>query len=573
MQDDPINLVDDDSSSDGTFSTENSPVANRGEADILPSSDSMPDAPTRSSSSQNLERLVLMMNTNASNVTFQLEQNAAAQRADSLQLREALLTLSATVQRSYERSHVTGGYYRTPTQEDRRSLPVDVSDPSASADPKHARSLPKRDSASKRSSPTAGQRRVAHLNKTIAGTAVTKTENSGQRKFDYDDLEQDINEEHEDASSSHSTASRQGLNQFSELVADRKANLATVKNRYGHVQTVHIPLDDKPYTLLTNTVAAVVTWYNNLVPYAKNGGTLHYCDLINDRVREAIQRRSGITQAAFSALSNNDAIDHLFALVRPVNTLEWTHQFNANLKYPVHSPEFIFHQTVTMKLDTLATFASKAVDLVYVLGDFASPSDRDVRKMFEHLLPPTMLALVRDYSIDIKSSFLKFLEILKENVANSVDTERHAAPVRQLIVKGTSPVTRSQTQQSRPSTYGERARLNVLTADDIYGPGEEDPTEPPAMSPEETQLLEENGIFALVSPTTPTQYAAVKKELEYPPHLRFPVGKQPCWTWYNSNTCTNGMANCKFDHDRARIDQYVEIKRQREAYLPPRPIK
>ena len=135
MQDDPINLVDDDSSSDGTFSTENSPVANRGEADILPSSDSMPDAPTRSSSSQNLERLVLMMNTNASNVTFQLEQNAAAQRADSLQLREALLTLTASVQRSNERSHVTAGYYRTPTQEERRSLPVDVSEPSGSADP------------------------------------------------------------------------------------------------------------------------------------------------------------------------------------------------------------------------------------------------------------------------------------------------------------------------------------------------------------------------------------------------------------------------------------------------------
>ena len=248
MQDDPINLVDDDSSSDDTFSTENSPTTNRGGADILPSTDGAPDAPTRSSSSQNLERLILMMNTNASNLTLLLEQNAAVQRADSLHLREALLTLTATVQRTNERSQSSAGYFRTPTQEERRSRPVDVSEPSGSADPKQAAPLPKRDPAPKRSSPTAGQRRVAHWNKTISGTAVTKTVHSGQRKFDYEDLEQDIDDEQEEEASTHSTASRQGLNHFADLVADRKASLDTVKTRYGHVQTVHVPLDDKPYT-------------------------------------------------------------------------------------------------------------------------------------------------------------------------------------------------------------------------------------------------------------------------------------------------------------------------------------
>jgi len=114
--------------------------------------------------------------------------------------------------------------------------------------------------------------------------------------------------------------------------------------------------------------------------------------------------------------------------------------------------------------------------------------------------------------------------------------------------------------QSRPSTYEQRHKFNLLTADDIYGPGDE-PDEPEELSAEEQAELEQHGLYNMVSHT---KYGEIKKDLDYPVHLRFPDGKNPCWAFHNNGACT--ADNCPFSHDRDRNENYIRIRKLRVAF-------
>jgi hypothetical protein len=481
--------------------------------------------------------------------------------------------------------------------------PIDVSEPSNSADPKT------------KASPTRQAPSTKGLHMPIRGRTALSTSAQAAKTFPFSkpllkasrkiasDLEdtpddEDAQEEGDEApeeseADSHSTTSRPGMAMFSALVARRKSLLSGATSRYQHVSTVYVPVDDAKYTLSTNSIPAVVKWYSKLMFYVKDGGTKHYCDLISSRIAEAIQRKCSITPEKFYSLSDQETIDYLFAFVRPNKSLEWSQHFRTCLPYPAYSQTFLNQQTLLMKLDDLAKFVDSTLDIIFVLGDYASPPDRDIRRLFESLLPTTIKDMVKDFSIDVRLPFLKFLPLLKDHIAEESDEQRAAAPLQSHLYScnvmraSNSPGVQAfntyhanrreqHERQVRASTYKQRAELGVLTADDIYGPGDELPsTEPEStLSAHETQLLEDHGIYAMVSPVKEVHYAATKREIDYPPHLRFPEGPKPCWTYYNTGICPNKDAGkCPFEHQQDRIVAHVEIKRQREAFLPPKQLK
>lgn len=90
------------------------------------------------------------------------------------------------------------------------------------------------------------------------------------------------------------------------------------------------------------------------------------------RIAEAIQRKCSITPVRFFSLSDQETIDYLFAFVRPSKSLEWSQLFRTCLPYPAYSQVFLNQQTLIMKLDDLAKFVDSTLDLVFVLGDYAS---------------------------------------------------------------------------------------------------------------------------------------------------------------------------------------------------------
>ena len=475
--------------------------------------------------------------------------------------------------------------------------PVDVSDPSNSADSKSAR-LPKRPAAV-----NFGTSSEYFRSNTAARRTPTVTKIHASKKYDTadtsenngDDLEtedkeddpetDDQDEDQQSDASTHSTTSRPGMALFNSLVTQRQKLLDISRNRYPHVSTVYAPLDETKYTLSKNSISAVVKWYAKLSTYVKEGGSKHYCDLISPRIAEAIQRKCSITPERFYSLSSKATIDYLFAFIRPCTSLEWSAHFRACLPYPAYSQSFLNQQTLLMKLDDLAKFTDDTLDLIFVLGDYASPPDRDIRKLFLDMVPDTVRGMIKDFSIDIRLPFLKFLPSLKDHIAVNSDVQRAAVPLQhhyscnvmrapnspgfQAFAAYNAAVARSE-RQIRPSTYEQRARLNVLTADDIYGPGEEQDTEPEStLSEHETQILEDHGIYAFVppAPANTKKYAQIKKEINYPPHLRFPEGPRPCWTFYNSGTCAN-RASCLYEHDVPRIEAHIAIKKQRDSYVP-----
>ena len=492
---------------------------------------------------------------------------------------------------------------RTDAREFKPKRPIDVSDPPA--DPKSA-STTNRKSADRNIPDSSDpdfilfdQSRPAA--KTIPNP-LQKSSPKASRRFVHEsdsDQDEDADTSNQAKAKSSTSSTHTGLGQFDELVSDRKAVLTNATDRYRHVSTVFAQIDDTKFTISTNSVAAVIVWYSALLKYAHVGGTKFYCDLISPNVAEEIQRKNGITREEFHKLNNPDAVDHLFALVRPTTSLEWTRLFKNNLQYPTgYSATFLLNQTVLMKLTDLSRFVNATIDLVFVLGSASSPSDRDVRKTFENLLPLPIRDMIRDYSIDPSYPFLQFLSRLKDKIAHSSEIIRRAAPLTQHLqtspggsspfranVMRAPPAAMSDPQhvlfqrperQVRASTYEQRARFNVLTADDIYGPGDEDPEDylEPPMSAYENQLLEEHGIFTYTAPApvTPTKYAGIKKELDYPPHLRFPEGPRPCWTFYNTGTCAQ-QPGCPYEHEVDRIEKHIAIKRQREAFMPSKPTK
>ena len=318
--------------------------------------------------------------------------------------------------------------------------PIDVSEPSNSADPKT------------KASPTRQAPSTKGLRIPIRGRTTFSTSAQAAKTFPFSkpllkasrkiasDLEdtpddEDEQEEGDDApeeseADSHSTTSRPGMAMFSALVARRKSLLSGATSRYQHVSTVYVPVDDTKYTLSTNSIPAVVKWYSKLMFYVKDGGTKHYCDLISSRIAEAIQRKCSITPEKFYSLNDQDTIDYLFAFVRPNKSLEWSQHFRTCLPYPAYSQTFLNQQTLLMKLDDLARFVDSTLDIIFVLGDYASPPDRDIRRLFESLLPTTIKDMVKDFSIDVRLPFLKFLPLLKDHIAEESDEQRAAAPLQ-----------------------------------------------------------------------------------------------------------------------------------------------
>ena len=483
------------------------------------------------------------------------------------------------------------------------SRPVDLSaEPSRSADPKTQTSSNQRSSniSTLRSPLRGGTTFKPSVRPTKTVPLSQRLKSSRKMTSDSEDIPgttedtpQDEAAEEASETDTHSTTSRPGMDLFEELVAQRKSLLSTYANRYRHVSTVCVPVNDQNYTLSTNSIPAIVKWYTKLMLYVKDGGTKHYCDLISPRIAEAIQRKCSITPVRFFSLSDQETIDYLFAFVRPSKSLEWSQLFRTCLPYPAYSQVFLNQQTLIMKLDDLAKFVDSTLDLVFVLGDYASPPDRDIRRLFESLLPVTIKDMVKDFAIDVRLPFLQFLPLLKDHIAAESEEQRAAAPLQSHLYSvnvmraSNSPgvqafhtynANRQQRddRQVRASTYKQRAELGVLTADDIYGPGEEQATDEPesTLSEYENQLLEDHGIYAIVSPVKEVQYAAIKREIDYPPHLRFPEGPKPCWTFYNTGICPNKEAGkCPFEHQQDRIVAHVEIKRQREAFLPPKQLK
>lgn len=500
------------------------------------------------------------------------------------------------------------GHSREPDKNIRAKRPIDVSDPSFSADPKSNNNSSTKNADEFAQFGLGPDAQPLDENKTATKNPLQKSAKAS-RKFALDSESEseegstNTSATQPDAKEDKSSPKISGLRQFDVLASERKAILVNAANRYEHVSTVYAPIDDSKFTITQNSVTAVIKWIDNLLKYAHAGGNKFYCDLISKNIVEAIQRKNGITREAFYNLSNQDTIDHLFALVRPASSLEWTRLFKNNLQYPTgYSATFLHNQTVLMKFNDLATFVDSTVDLVYVLGPASSPPDKEVRKTFDHMLPATIREMVRDYSIDASLSFLKFLASLKDSIAGSIEVVRKAAPLTQHLQSPTSHsgfranvmraplpemsdphhVLFRNDRQVRQSTADQRIRFNALTIDESSGGDNINPedNQEPAMSAYESQLLQEHGIFTYVAPpptpaqrtVTPAKYAALKKEMDYPPHLRFPEGPRPCWTYYNSGACPN-PGQCSFEHDDKRIEQHIDIKRQREAFLPSKPTK
>lgn len=528
-----------------------------------------------------LEQILIAIQNDSLEMRQFLRQTQSLNRQHQSSVTAALEVISgAVLQQRQERNIQSNVGYIYREAEPRRKSPIDVSDPAPSptAQPKIIQSSAQAARHS-RSTPYSQTYSRGKSKSVTVGPLLKRRDRP--HKFDYDNTESEDSaprtpvEADDGASSPHipsAHSSPAGLSDFNDLVNDRATMLSDATSRYIHVTTVHSPLNNDPYILHNSTIPAVIKWYASLLPYVKDGGTKHYCDLINRRIIEAIQRKSKVTQAAFFRFSNQETLNHLFVLIRPVNTLDWSRNFTDYLQYPGHnySTEFLHQQTVRMKLEDLAKFVDNTVDLIFVLGDLHSPTDRLIRKAFESKLPAVILSWVHNCALLPGTPFLRYLSLLKEQIAYTSDTDRLAAPM-QLHLAG--PVTqRSRAQvspgpQLRPSTYAQRQKFGLLTADDIHGPGDSDPSES-ELSAEESQILEDNGIYALTSPVTPAKYAAIKDSLDYPAHLRYPEGPNPCWTFYNHNACSTQHTTCPFEHDLARIEAYRAIKRQREAYLP-----